>query len=368
MPTSIGPSRRDSTRRTSPARTSTDRAWIPNSWSPAGVSRPQNRPRRHPPLLGDRDGQDLSRANLNGSGRLRLLDFASSFPNVLPHGVAIDANYIYWASGDAIGRANIDGSNPDPDFIAERCTYLINDEYVTQACDPELGQEVAYLPAPQPRGITVDASHIYWTQGANAIGRAGLDGANRDLSLVTGASNAQGITVDSNYIYWANTGSDAIGRADINGSNVDQGFIRGLAVEASRLTRGCLPDNGWSCEVVACHRWSTSKLLHHNPIQRGGHRRRRPAFRTPFPPETTIKSGPPAITSDSTPTLSFSSEPGASFACRFDSDASRRAPVQAIPIRRRRLLAGGFHTLRSRQLIRPAIPIPTPASRSFALT
>ena len=111
--------------------------------------------------------------------------------------------YVYWTDGDAgtIGRANLDGSGVDRDFITG---------------------------AGSPRGIAVDEDHVYWADSAaGRIGRADLDGSDVDPDFITGASSPTGLAVDGSYVYWANRGSDTIGRASLDGSPVDQGFITG---------------------------------------------------------------------------------------------------------------------------------------------
>jgi hypothetical protein len=79
-------------------------------------------------------------------------------------GVAVAVRHIYWANvaTDTIGRADLDGSNPNQSFITG---------------------------AFSPRGVAVDAEHIYWVNfGTDTIGRADLDGSNPNQSFITGAS------------------------------------------------------------------------------------------------------------------------------------------------------------------------------------
>lgn len=105
--------------------------------------------------------------------------------------------YVYWTDGSAgtIGRANLDGSGVDPDFIAG---------------------------ATAPRGIAVDEHHVYWA-GATTIGRADLDGSDVDHDFVTAA--AAGLAVDGSFLYF--TTATGIGRASLDGSPVDHSFITG---------------------------------------------------------------------------------------------------------------------------------------------
>jgi streptogramin lyase len=162
---------------------------------------------------GASDGDAIGRANLDGSGVDQSLIAASN-----PHGVAVDGQHIYWDDDDtnAIGRANLDGTGANPSFI-------------TGASDP--------------RGVAVDAGHIYWANTATGtIGRANLDGSGVDQSFIAGASGPYGMAVDGEHVYWTNTGPGTIGRANLDGSGVDQSFIptavsdpHGVAVDAGHI-------------------------------------------------------------------------------------------------------------------------------------
>jgi hypothetical protein len=91
--------------------------------------------------------------------------------------------------------------------------------------------------ASDPRGITVDTNHVYWTSViTGAIGRANLDGTGVNESFITGGSESIGIAVDANHIYWTNNAfphtllSGAIGRANLDGTGVSQIFIEGSGI------------------------------------------------------------------------------------------------------------------------------------------
>lgn len=65
----------------------------------------------------DFQSQEIFRANLNGTGSAGLVATAG-----VPTGVAVDSQYVYWdngyaGSGGTIGRANLDGSDPNQSFI-----------------------------------------------------------------------------------------------------------------------------------------------------------------------------------------------------------------------------------------------------------
>jgi hypothetical protein len=76
-----------------------------------------------------------------------------------------------------------------------------------------------------------------------------------------------------------------------------------------------------------------------------------------------IDSGPAATTGDATPTFAFSSEPGASFACKVDSHPY--APCGSPKTTRR--LSGGEHTFSVRARDAAGNVDPTPATRSFTV-
>ena len=79
--------------------------------------------------------------------------------------------YVYWSnSGLDIGRADLDGSNPNQSWIT--------------GCDGLLG-------------VAVDANHVYWSNYfGGTIGRANLDGSSPNQSWITGCDGPLGIALD----------------------------------------------------------------------------------------------------------------------------------------------------------------------------
>jgi hypothetical protein len=159
----------------------------------------------------DQAGGAIGRMDLSQSptGRLEIsesLNIDQSFVSGLvePCGVAVDGAHIYWASrgGDRIGRANLDGGQPNPNFM---------------------------IGTPSPCGVAVDQSHIYWaSQSTGSIGRANLDGSAADPDFVTGAEGPCGVAVDGGHIYWADQLGGTIGRASLDGGEVLQDLVSGL--------------------------------------------------------------------------------------------------------------------------------------------
>ena len=149
----------------------------------------------------------IGRANLDGSHADP--NFISGLPG-FSSGIAVDAEHVYWKSGDNIGRANLDGTGVDPSFIS-----------VTG---------VGY------GGLAVDDGHIYWSHDyfipdSAGIGRANLDGSAPDPQSIP--VRAEGITVDAQHLYWTGTYSDgfapgpSIGRANVDGSDIQELFMGG---------------------------------------------------------------------------------------------------------------------------------------------
>jgi virginiamycin B lyase len=151
----------------------------------------------------------IGRANLDGSGVDQ--DFIVTATSV--EGVTVDSSYVYWsnfgfAASGSIGRANLDGSGVNQRFISG---------------------------ANYPSGVAVDSGHIYWANNGNSligqpgtIGRANLDGSGVDQSFITAGAYPAGVAVDGEYIYWTDQ-AGTIGRANLDGSGVDDSFITGAS-------------------------------------------------------------------------------------------------------------------------------------------
>jgi virginiamycin B lyase len=163
----------------------------------------------------------IARANLDGKGVKR--DFVALPPGAGEGGLALDDAHLYWANRDSIGRANLDGTEPDQRFIRNVDVSV------------------------EGSGVAVDEEHIYWVSrfsddpviwhpGTGAIGRANLDGTGVDESFITGVTFPSGpLALDGSHLYWASAStsfvpvfSDRIGRANLDGTGLDESFITGV--------------------------------------------------------------------------------------------------------------------------------------------
>ncbi len=130
--------------------------------------------------------------------------------------LTVEGRYIYWCTGeagelsyDAIGRAEIDGANIEPEFIKV---------------------------AKPVYGIAVDANHIYWTT-LYSIGRAALDGSTVEPELIHLIQlSLHSLTVSGGSLYW-NEG-DSVERASVTGSQIDRGFITTGSASVHQVTSG----------------------------------------------------------------------------------------------------------------------------------
>ncbi len=147
-----------------------------------------------------RDTTDGNPANINQS-------FITGIQPAGGVGIAVDGQHIYWTNGSSIERANLDGSDVNPQFV-------------------QTGEGAELL--------AVDALHIYWAvRGGSHIGRANLDGSQPNSQFMSTinpggpGSSVQGLAVDGSYLYWVDSGphTQSIGRAKLDGTAVNQSFI-----------------------------------------------------------------------------------------------------------------------------------------------
>ncbi len=165
-----------------------------------------------------------------------------------PRYLAVDAAHIYWTNtgvlkengepldgGGTIGRADLNGESPDPDFIcgasnpqgvATNATHVY---WANAAINPllrsigratigggEVQQEFFSVDtSTAPYGVALSASHVYFSLnediGDNGfVSRLPLEGGTEEF-LGIGKAGLRGVAVSATQVYWATQGEEAIG-------------------------------------------------------------------------------------------------------------------------------------------------------------
>lgn len=151
----------------------------------------------------------IGRANLDGSAAALLISGLDR-----PCGIAVDGEHVYWMGWRGIGRARLDGTEVEPEFLP----LLVTD------C-----------------GLAVDGSHLYWGE-YGGIGRAALNGSEPEPGFVSGIGGVEAIAVDGSHLYWTDRPEgmafSSVGRANLDGSGAvrnwigaDQFYFGGIAVD-----------------------------------------------------------------------------------------------------------------------------------------
>lgn len=178
------------------------------------------------------DHRKIQRANLDGS---QIEDLA--VPDGSFFDVEVDEvnNALYWTNGNEIWRGNFDGSSAVP---------IVGD-----------GDQPYYM------ALDVAAGKLYWTDFAlNEIGRADLDGSNRESPgpIHDLLERPIGIALDVNAgkVYWT-LESGTVQRANLDGSNIET-VLDGLestwdiAIVASLPTAVIVPAaSSWGLAILA---------------------------------------------------------------------------------------------------------------------
>ena len=184
---------------------------------------------------GDSTNGSVGRANLNGSAANQL--FIPHEAGVGdPSGIAVTPSAIYWQhDGNEIGRANIDGSGVDPNFISATTSscglaadsnflYFLNTGGTRIGRASLDGSSVAPDFASIPEafcGLSADYDYLYWaSDSGNTVGAVPVVGGAADPDYIdagTMGGGPSGVAVNSQFIFWGNYDTGAIARADLNG-------------------------------------------------------------------------------------------------------------------------------------------------------
>lgn len=151
-------------------------------------------------------GTTIGRANKDGS--LPNNDFITGTSQ--PCGLAVNGSHIYWARTGSIARSNLDGTNVVQSFISNptgACMIALNDTHVFWGGNNNnVGRANLDGGDPNPNfisglpgyacGVAVDSNYVYWnTTPAGKIGRANLDGSGVNVDFITGLVPPCGLAV-----------------------------------------------------------------------------------------------------------------------------------------------------------------------------
>jgi hypothetical protein len=138
-------------------------------------------------------------------------------PQSRAEGIAVGGAYVYWTTESTIGRARLDGTQVEPEFIKN-------------------------LASQSAQGIAVEGEYIYW-DGGGAIARARLDGAELNPAYISGLeqSNPADLAADTEHLYWSSR--ESIGRVSLSGASVEPRFLiasqpSGIAVDSAHIFWG----------------------------------------------------------------------------------------------------------------------------------
>jgi virginiamycin B lyase len=204
----------------------------------------------------------ISRSKFDGSGFEESFISAIGSEGTTPNDVAVDATYVYWTeqsgseSTARVSRAKLDGSEVERAFIetADYTTGLAvdsghiywtmpNSNYIGRAAIDGSKPDQEFIKANHPEGVAVDAGHVYWTNATTGtIGRATLEGKTTEQEFIEGLGTPIGIAVSGEYIFWSNIKENKIGRAKLNKTEANLSFIT-AAAEPRWLTIGPAPSD-----------------------------------------------------------------------------------------------------------------------------
>jgi hypothetical protein len=191
----------------------------------------------------DEGANTIGRANLDGSGVNQ--NFITTGVDT-PSGVAVTTSAIYWVNGNnTIGQANLDGTGPVGNFISasagpglaadSQFLYFLTSLSVGRATLNGSAVDPNFVSIPEPfSGPAVDPSFLYWASDAgNTVGRVPVGGGVPDANFIaagTTGGGPSGVAVNSQYVFWGDLDAKTVGRANINGSSPNHDLIAGAAI------------------------------------------------------------------------------------------------------------------------------------------
>lgn len=153
-----------------------------------------------------------------------------------PRGIDADSEFIYWVNAGvgefpiagAIGRAKLDGSEPEEEFVSQLASgdVAVGNQKIYRSRSNRIngflqlanldgtqsgGEAALIIPgAKEAPDLAADATHLYWTNPTTGVvGRVGLEPSGEpDISkiepeFIAAAGRPKGLAADSSHLYWA---------------------------------------------------------------------------------------------------------------------------------------------------------------------
>ncbi len=150
-------------------------------------------------------------------------------------GITVAGSFIYWSSGNCVGRANLNGSEADNCFTGDgegtnqvavggNRIYWTNRNLSYISSSNMQGEDIEeeIYEGESGNGLAAGADGIYFTNGKLGICFRSYDGK----VLIEGIApthGGYGLAVSGNYLYWA---AGVIGRVNLQGGELSEEFIK----------------------------------------------------------------------------------------------------------------------------------------------
>jgi hypothetical protein len=214
-------------------------------------------------------GASIGRANLDGTA----VNPTFLTTNVMPCGVALDGTRIWWTNQatsvgntGSVGRANLDGSNPQvffsgSGFVEGPLGVGVGSGFVfwsnRNASPPSIGRagvdgtpppDIDFITLPvssAPAWPTVGGGRVYF---ATVVGLTSFD-LEGGSGLGSGIDAYGGIAISGGKVYWANLAEGTVGRANLDMSSPEFALIKGLGNPFGLAVDGGTPSNSFTVKV-----------------------------------------------------------------------------------------------------------------------
>ncbi|HUU31358.1 MAG TPA: DUF5050 domain-containing protein [Phycisphaerae bacterium] len=193
----------------------------------------------------DMDGNAVGRANLDGSGVETVVSLAQTDQRAMGLAVDVEAGKVYWSdiAGGRLHRANLDGSGAEELSgtssghisyvaldVADGKVYWTASYSIRRANMDGSDMEIIVSALQDPRGIDLDlvAGHVYWAEHETGkITRANLNGTDVTTLIMSPIPWTIELDVPGDKMYWTDRQTHRLYRANLNGSSMEEMFWLG---------------------------------------------------------------------------------------------------------------------------------------------